>query len=136
MDGESGFIQIALKLKVGFLEKTFVIRVVRDRGQLTDCLEGPQPLQVDVKETVRARQKPGSFWRRPAPELDHSHQSGGYEQHSNPNRESAFQAHRSVYDSTQPGLDYRFCRLLRRAPERGKPSESLGNRLFAHGLAF
>jgi hypothetical protein len=64
MDRESGFVQITLELKAGFLNKFFVFGVVRDRWKLVGCVQGTHPPQIDVEEGVRAGKKTGGFrWR-------------------------------------------------------------------------
>ncbi len=61
MNGESGFIEIALELKSGRLDKLFVIGVVRYRREFTGDIGSPHPSQVDVDEAIRAGKQPGGL---------------------------------------------------------------------------
>ena len=60
MDGESGLVQIAFELKTRLLDKLLVFGLAGNRRQLAGGVEFANPLQIDVEETVRARERSSS----------------------------------------------------------------------------
>src|SRR6201993_2204596 len=67
MNGEGGLVQIAFELKPGLLQKALVVWIVRHRRQVANRFQGPQPLDVYVKEAVCTGQKPGCLRRSTPP---------------------------------------------------------------------
>ncbi len=61
VNSEGGLVQIALELKAGLFDKLLVFGLAGNRRQLAGGVECPNPLQIDVEETVRAREQAGRF---------------------------------------------------------------------------
>jgi hypothetical protein len=86
VNGECGFIQVPFKLEACRLDELFVFGIVRNGGQLTDGLQRPQPLKIDVEEAIGSGQEPSCLGRRAPPELDSRHQGGGDQKNSQEDR--------------------------------------------------
>jgi hypothetical protein len=76
MHRESGFVQVALELKPGFLNELVVFRIVGDGWHPTQPVEPAHPLQIHVSEGFGARQQAGGFGRRLLPQFNHHRQGG------------------------------------------------------------
>src|SRR5208337_273388 len=94
VDGEGGLVQVALELKSRLLDKLLIFELAGNRRQLTGGVEGPNPLQVDVEEAVRAREQTGRFRRSVLAQGYDQRYSGHRQQHGQENGESASNAHR------------------------------------------
>jgi hypothetical protein len=94
VDGERGLVEIALELKSGLLDKLLVFRLARNRRQLAGGVEGANPFQVDVEETVGAGEQAGGF-RRSLLAQEHDQRDAGCDQQNGQgNEEMASNAHR------------------------------------------
>ena len=63
MDGESGLVEVALKLKPGRLDELLVLRFVGNVRHLAGDVGAADPFQIDVKIAVRAGKQAGRFRR-------------------------------------------------------------------------
>src|SRR5208282_2964752 len=94
VDGESRLVQIALELKAGLLDELLVFRIAGNRRQLAGGVEGANPLQIDVEETVRAREQASRFGRSVLAQ-GHDQRDGGHnQQNGQGDGKAASNAHR------------------------------------------
>jgi hypothetical protein len=72
-------IEVAFKLKAGFLDEAFVFGIVRNWRQLLYCIQTPKPAQVDIEERVAAGQEAGWFGGSMFPQLYDDHDRRGHQ---------------------------------------------------------
>ena len=63
VDGECGLIQIALELKAGGADETFVLGIVADGGQIFAGIRFACRTQVEIEKCVSAGQQAGGLGR-------------------------------------------------------------------------
>jgi hypothetical protein len=99
VDGESSLVKIALPLEARFLDKFLVFRLAGNRRQLTGGVEGPDPLQIDVEETVGSGQQAGGFGRSVLAQHYDQRDGSHNQQNAQGDEEAAADAHRISGDS-------------------------------------
>src|SRR5271165_3153663 len=79
VDGERGFIQIALELESSLAHVVFVLRIALLRGLLAEFSQKPNWFEVDVKDRIGIGQKTDSVRSGAAAQQDGGEDTAGYE---------------------------------------------------------
>src|ERR1700739_980600 len=94
MYGEGGFVQIAFELEARLLDKRLILRLPGDWRQLASGVEGSNPFQVDVQESVGAGEQAGRFGRSVLAQGDDQRHGRSNHQNSEHEGKAASDAHR------------------------------------------
>ena len=94
MDGKRRLIEVALELKAGLIDKLLVFGIARNRRQLGGRVEGPNPFQIDIEETVGSREQAGSFRGSMLAQRDQKSDHARNQQNNDQDEKSASKAHR------------------------------------------
>ena len=94
VDGEGGLVEIAFELKASLVDEFLVFGLAGNRRQLAGGIESSNPLEINIEETIRAREK-ASGLRRGVLAQSHDQSNGGDNQNNGQeDGEAASNAHR------------------------------------------
>src|SRR6266496_2576196 len=93
MHGKGGLVQVSFELEACLLDEFLVLRIPRNRGKLVGCVEGPNPVEIDIQESIRPRQQPGRLGGSVLAELDDRYHSRRQQEHGDQDREGTLDPH-------------------------------------------
>jgi hypothetical protein len=84
VDGEGGFVEVALELEAGLVDETLVFRIVADGGEVLARVRLAGGAEVEIEKRVGAGQQAGGLGRRVLAQLDgEGHRRGDhYDRHN------------------------------------------------------
>ena len=112
MHCESRLRQIAFKIESRGLDELVVLGIVLHQRRVGAEIGAAHPLQVDVHETVGARQEARCLRRRVLPQVNHRRERGQKDQQSEQNWEASPKAHRGMGKNDSrwgDGVGLQFC---------------------------